>query len=112
MTRLMEAVREDIFGSAACVLPFETEDEATSKYGLAGGVFTCDQYRNLRMATTLKVGSASANTYNMGLVEVSFGGFRQSRIWRENGTAAIEIYSQMKTVYVKVNQVDFGTLNR
>ena len=37
----MEAVREEIFGSVACVLPFETEEEAVrrandSKYGLAG----------------------------------------------------------------------------
>ena len=38
--------------------------------------------------------------------------YLQSGIGRENGTAAIEFYSQMKTVYVEMNDVDCGLLYR
>jgi acyl-CoA reductase-like NAD-dependent aldehyde dehydrogenase len=133
----MEAVREEIFGSVACVLPFETEEEAVrrandSVYGLGGerqhlfsnfdeivtpglplgGVFTRDLHRAHRVADALECGSCWINTFNLAPAEIPFGGFKMSGIGRENGTAAIEFYSQMKSVYVEMNDVDCGPLYR
>ena len=46
----------------------------------------------------------------MAPVEAPFGGYKASGVGRENGTAALEFYSQMKTVYVEMNKVDCGPL--
>eukprot|EP00095_Tigriopus_kingsejongensis_P001600 snap_masked-scaffold317_size209118-processed-gene-1.1 protein:Tk01600 transcript:snap_masked-scaffold317_size209118-processed-gene-1.1-mRNA-1 annotation:"aldehyde dehydrogenase family 9 member a1-a-like" len=100
----MEIVREEVFGSVACVLPFDTEDEAVKRandtpYGLAGGVFTNDFSRAHRVVGALEAGSCYINTFNIAPAEVPFGGFKMSGIGRENGTAALEFYSQPKMIY-------------
>lgn len=111
----MRAVKEEIFGSVAAVLPFDSEREVIARandtpFGLAAGVFTNDLTRAHRVVRALQAGATSINTFNMAPVEVPFGGFKGSGVGRENGWAAIEAFTQRKTVYVEMNEVDCGPL--
>lgn len=101
----MTLAREEVFGPVMAVLDFETEDEAVSRanatdFGLAAGVFTRDLSRAHRVVGRLQAGTCWINAYNLTPVEMPFGGVKQSGFGRENGHAAIEHYSQLKSVYV------------
>ncbi len=107
----MTIAREEIFGPVMSVLDFETEDEVIARandteLGLAGGVFTLDIMRAHRVIDALDAGTCYINTYNDAPVEAPFGGVKGSGVGRENSKAAIEHYSQLKTVYVKMGPVD------
>ena len=107
----MTIVREEIFGPVMTVLPFGDEDEVIARandteFGLSAGVFTRDLTRAHRVIAKLQAGSCWINTYNITPIAVPFGGMKQSGIGRENGLAAIEHYSQLKSVYVAMNGVD------
>ena len=77
-----------------------------------GGVFTRDLTRAHRVIDSLDCGTCWINTFNLAPPEVPFGGTKGSGIGRENGTAAIEFYTQAKTVYVEMGDVDCGQLYR
>ena len=101
----MTIAREEIFGPVMAVLDFVTEEEALARanatdYGLAAGVFTADLARGHRMAAGFQAGTCFINAYNLTPVEAPFGGVRQSGVGRENARAAIDHYSQLKSVYV------------
>jgi betaine-aldehyde dehydrogenase len=101
----MTIAREEIFGPVMAVLDFVTEEEALSRanateFGLAAGVFTADLARAHRMAAGFQAGTCFINAYNLTPVEAPFGGVRQSGVGRENARAAIDHYSQPKSVYV------------
>lgn len=111
----MKAVKEEIFGSVAAILKFDTEEEVISRanateFGLAGGVFSSDFTKAHRVVNKLQAGTTWINTFNLAPAELPFGGFKASGIGRENGLAAIEHYTQYKTVYVEMNDVDCGQL--
>lgn len=104
-------VKEEIFGPVMTVLPFKTEEEAIEKanntiYGLAAGVFTNDLQRAHRMVNQFEAGMVWVNNYNVNPVEVPFGPYKQSGMGKENGFAAIEAYTQLKTVYIEMNKID------
>jgi len=106
----MTIVREEIFGPVMSVLSFRTEDEAIarandSEFGLAAGVFTRDLAAGHRMAARLEAGIVWINNYNVTPIEMPFGGYKQSGLGRENGHAAIEHYTQLKSVYVELGGV-------
>jgi betaine-aldehyde dehydrogenase len=106
----MAIVREEIFGPVMAVLSFDGEAEVLRRandtpFGLAAGVFTRDLARAHRMVAKLEAGVCWINNYNVTPVEAPFGGNKQSGIGRENGTAAIEHYTQLKTVYVELGDV-------
>ncbi len=101
----MTIAREEIFGPVLSVLDFDTEAEALTRanateYGLSAGVFTADLTRAHRMVAGFQAGTCFINTYNMAPVEVPFGGMKASGVGRENSKAAINHYSQLKSVYV------------
>jgi betaine-aldehyde dehydrogenase len=101
----MTIAREEIFGPVMAILDFETEDEVLSRanatdFGLAAGVFTADLARAHRMAAGFQAGTCFINAYNLTPVEAPFGGIKQSGVGRENARAAIDHYSQLKSVYV------------
>jgi betaine-aldehyde dehydrogenase len=107
----MAIVREEIFGPVMTVLSFETEEEVIARandteFGLAAGVFTRDLERAHRVVAALQAGTIWINTYNLTPIEVPFGGYKQSGIGRENSLAAIDHYTQRKSVYVAAGGVD------
>jgi betaine-aldehyde dehydrogenase len=107
----MAIAREEIFGPVMCVLDFESEEEVIARanateFGLAAGVFTNDLTRAHRVIARLEAGTCWINHYNITPIELPFGGVKQSGLGRENGRAAIEHYTQLKSVYVAMSDVD------
>lgn len=107
----MTIAREEIFGPVMSIFDFTDEDEVIarandSEFGLAAGVFTADIARGHRVIHQIKAGTCWINAYNLTPVEVPFGGYKESGIGRENGVAALNHYSQIKTVYVEMGKVD------
>ena len=107
----MTIVREEIFGPVMSVLAFDDEDEVVERanatpFGLAAGVFTNDLTRAHRVIARLQAGTCWINHYNVTPIELPFGGYKMSGLGRENGRAAIEHYTQLKSVYVAMCDVD------
>ena len=107
----MEIARDEIFGPVMTTLTFRDEDEAVRRandtgFGLAAGVFTRDLTRGHRVVAGLEAGTCWINTYNLTPVQMPFGGVKMSGVGRENSAAAIEHYSQLKSVYVGMGGVD------
>lgn len=107
----MTIAREEIFGPVLSVLDFDNEEEVLARanetdFGLAAGVFTKDLTRAHRLVAGFEAGTCYINTYNLAPVEAPFGGSKLSGVGRENSKAAIEYYSQMKSVYVAMGPVE------
>lgn len=107
----MTIAREEIFGPVMAVLDFEDEAEAMARanateFGLAAGVFTRDLARAHRVAAGFEAGTCYINTYNDAPVEAPFGGSKLSGVGRENSKAAIAHYSQLKSVYVRMGDLE------
>ena len=107
----MTIAREEIFGPVMAVLDFEDEAEVMARandteFGLAAGVFTRDLARAHRVAAGFEAGTCYINTYNDAPVEAPFGGSKQSGVGRENSAAAVEHYSQLKSVYVRMGDLE------
>jgi acyl-CoA reductase-like NAD-dependent aldehyde dehydrogenase len=103
----MRVAQEEIFGPVAAIIPFDTEDEAValandSIYGLSGSIWTESVRRAHRVARRVRTGMLSINT-NYGIhFEAPFGGFRQSGIGRELGMYGLELYTEVKNIYVEL----------
>lgn len=107
----MTVVKEEIFGPVMTVLSFDTEEEAISRanstdFGLSAGVFTRDLTRAHRVIAQLQAGSCWINNYNLNPVEVPFGGYKMSGVGRELGEDTIDYYTQVKSVYVEMGDVE------
>ncbi len=93
------------------VLDFDDEAEVIARandteFGLSAGVFTSDLTRGHRVIGELEAGSCFINSYNDAPVELPFGGSKMSGVGRENAKGAIEHYSQVKSVYVRMGDVE------
>jgi betaine-aldehyde dehydrogenase len=111
VTDEMSIARDEIFGPVMSVLGFASEDDVVARanateFGLAAGVFTRDLARAHRVVRALEAGTCWINQYNVTPIEMPFGGVKASGIGRENARAAIEAYSQPKSVYVGLTPVE------
>ncbi|CAN5858085.1 aldehyde dehydrogenase DhaS [soil metagenome] len=100
--------QEEIFGPVLSVLTFSDDDEALamanrSDYGLAAGVWTRDIRKAHRAARELQAGTVWINTYHPGDAASPFGGYKQSGFGRELGQYSLDLYTQIKSVWVDLN---------
>ncbi len=104
----MKIAREEIFGPVVAVMPFDSEEDGVrmandSIYGLSGSIWTRDGSRALRVARAFETGNISINSGSSVHLEAPFGGMKQSGIGRELGLAALDAYTEWKTVYIDVS---------
>lgn len=107
-TNDLQISQEEIFGPVVPLIPFEDEDDAirlanATPYGLASGIQTSNLGRALRLADRIKAGTVWLNTWNKYHPNAPFGGYRMSGYGREQGTEALENYTQYKTVWANLD---------
>jgi delta 1-pyrroline-5-carboxylate dehydrogenase len=72
-------------------------------YGLAAGIWTRDIAKAHNLARKLQAGTVWINAYGIVSPESPFGGYRQSGFGRELGQYGIDLYSQVKSVWVSLD---------
>ncbi|MCF2916586.1 betaine-aldehyde dehydrogenase [Pseudoalteromonas sp. Cn5-37] len=107
----MTIVREEIFGPVMSVLVFDDEDDVIQRandthLGLAAGVFTKDIQRAHRVIHQLQAGICWINSYGNSPAEMPVGGYKQSGIGRENGIETLDHYTQTKSIYVGMSNIE------
>lgn len=108
-----DAVREEIFGPVIVVDKFKDEDDVIKKandfiYGLAGGIYSNDIYRIMKVANAVRTGRVWVNTYNQFPAGSSFGGYKDSGIGRETDKLAYEAYTQVKNIMIDGSKDKLG----
>ena len=109
----MEIVREEVFGPVASIQTFTSEAEAVAmandtRYGLAGGVFTTDGARALRVVKELRAGVTWINCYNPTFNEAPWGGYKMSGYGRDLGVNGLLEYQQVKQVSTNLRPGPLG----
>jgi succinate-semialdehyde dehydrogenase/glutarate-semialdehyde dehydrogenase len=103
----MAIAQEEIFGPAAPILLFDTEEEVirranATNFGLAAYFYTRDLTRLMRVAEQLEYGLVGVNDATGYTHEIPFGGFKESGLGREGGHEGIEEYTEVKSVVVNL----------
>lgn len=103
----MTIARDEIFGPVVGILPFKSFDEVVDRanrtyYGLAAAIFTKNIDKAHLFARAVKAGTVWVNCYHVVDTTTPFGGFKMSGQGRENGEAALEHYTETKTVTIKL----------
>lgn len=108
VTNEMRIVQEEIFGPVVTIQKFSTEEEAialanATHYGLAGGVFSNDGSRAMRVIKQVRSGITWINDYHPTFVEAPWGGYKQSGIGFSLGTYGLEEFQAVKQINVRLN---------
>jgi aldehyde dehydrogenase (NAD+) len=101
----MRIAQEEIFGPVLAVVPFADDEEAArvandSVYGLAGGVWSGDNNRAIKLAERMRTGTVWINDYHMINPRFPFGGYKQSGLGREHGEIGFNEYREIKHVHL------------
>jgi aldehyde dehydrogenase (NAD+)/betaine-aldehyde dehydrogenase len=98
----MTIAQEEIFGPVLAIMPYDDEDDAVriangTIYGLAGGVWSGNSERALRVARRLRAGQIEVNggAFNP---KAPFGGYKQSGVGREAGKYGLEEFLEVKAL--------------
>lgn len=103
----MSIAKDEIFGPVMSILPFKSVDEIIDRanntyYGLAAAVWTKDVQKAHKFAASVRAGTVWVNCYDVFDAAAPFGGFKMSGIGRELGAAALNNYTESKTVTVNL----------
>jgi acyl-CoA reductase-like NAD-dependent aldehyde dehydrogenase len=100
----MAVAQDEIFGPVLAAIELDDANLAASvandsRYGLAAGIWTSDFARAHRLARSLKAGTVYINSYDRGDNSLPFGGYKESGIGVDRSLAAMDKYSNMKTIW-------------
>ncbi|MGH7965536.1 MAG: aldehyde dehydrogenase family protein, partial [Candidatus Binatia bacterium] len=103
----MRVAQEEIFGPVVAAIPFKDVDDVIRQanqtvYGLAAGVWTKDVSKAHRISRALRAGTVWVNCYNQIDPISPFGGYKQSGFGRELGRHSLDLYTQIKSVWMKL----------
>ena len=103
----MRIAKEEIFGPVVSAISFKDLDEVVALsnntfYGLAGGAWTHDVRKAHRVAKALQAGTVWINCYNIFDPAMPFGGYKMSGYGRESGKHTLELYTQVKAVWMNL----------
>lgn len=103
----MRIAKEEIFGPVQQIMKFKTIEEATERannttYGLAAAVFTTSIDKAITMSNHIRAGTIWVNCYNVFSAMTPFGGYKMSGHGRELGVVALNAYTEVKTVIMKI----------
>ncbi|MBL4749046.1 MAG: aldehyde dehydrogenase [Amylibacter sp.] len=99
---------EELFGPVLSVRSFKTEDQAValanaSRFHYAGGAFTRDLARGMRLTRTLAGGVTYINTWRVISPSAPFGGNKDTGYGRESGMDTMLDYSRTRTVWINTS---------
>ncbi len=103
----MRIAQEEVFGPVLAVIPFTSAEEVAEQankvmFGLSGAVWTRDIKKAHKFASQIKAGTIWVNCFNAFDPAVPFGGYKMSGYGRELGKHSIELYTQIKSVWVNL----------
>lgn len=103
----MKIAQEEIFGPVMSIIKFRNLDEVIDRanntaYGLAAAVWTRDIGKAHAIADNVKAGTVWVNCFHVFDAAAPFGGYKQSGIGREMGEYALQQYTEVKTVTIKL----------
>ena len=107
VTNEMKIAQEEIFGPVLATLKFDDVDEVVelanrNQYGLAAAVWTRDVKKAHQLSRQLRAGTVWINTYGLMDAALPFGGYKSSGFGRELGQAALDHYTEIKTVWMNM----------
>ena len=107
----MPNVQDEIFGPVMSILKFDSEEEVIQRanntdFGLAAGLFTKDFSRAHRVIAQLEAGICWINTWGSSPAQMPVGGYKLSGIGRENGIDTLNQYTQVKSVFVELGDIE------
>ncbi len=99
----MTIAQEEIFGPVLAVIPFDDDDDAVriandSVYGLSGAIYSGSHERSMAVARRVRSGILSVDGGLFYGADMPFGGFKDSGIGRQNGTAGFDQYLEVKSL--------------
>ena len=99
--------QEEIFGPVVTITPFDSEQEVlkmanSTKYGLAGSVFTQDISKGHRVASAIDSGVIWINTWLLRDLRIPFGGMKSSGVGREGGFKSLQFFTEEKNICLKL----------